>query len=135
MLIFQGNETSALVTSHMLLMLAMHQDMQERVVNELREVYETATSRSTIESISKLHYLEQVMKETLRLMPTGIFLARECQADTEISMLRMCARVFNDTNLRFVNRGRQLHNTGWFNGVVRLLSFASKRKNMGSGRT
>lgn len=64
----------------------MHQDVQERVVNELREVYESATSRSTTESISKLDYLEKVMKETLRLMPTGIFLARECQADTEISM-------------------------------------------------
>lgn len=67
-------------------MLAMHPDIQERVVEELSGAYETATSPSTTESISKLDYMEKVIKETMRLLPVGPFLARECLADTEISM-------------------------------------------------
>lgn len=67
-------------------MLAMNQDIQDLVVNELSDVYESATSPSTPESISKLEYMEKVIKETMRLLPVGPFLARECLADTEISL-------------------------------------------------
>lgn len=67
-------------------MLAMNQEIQDLVVEELSEVYDTATSVSTPESISKLDYMEKVIKETMRLLPVGPFLGRECQADTVISI-------------------------------------------------
>lgn len=71
----------------------MHQDIQNRVVNELSEVYESATSPATIESISKLDYMEQVIKETMRLLPVGPFILRECLADTEISLFSNNQRI------------------------------------------
>lgn len=67
-------------------MLAMHQDIQDRIVSELNEAYQSATSPSTTESISKLDYMEKVIKETMRLLPVGPFLGRQCLADTKISM-------------------------------------------------
>lgn len=80
----QGNETSALTTSNTILMLAMYPEIQERVFKELTEVYDTNSSESTMELIGKLEYMEMVIKETMRLLPVGPFLGRECQANTQI---------------------------------------------------
>lgn len=67
-------------------MLAMNPEIQERVYKELTEVYDDESSESTIETIGKLEYMEMVIKETMRLLPVGPFLARECQANTQICM-------------------------------------------------
>lgn len=67
-------------------MLAIHKDIQDRVYNELNEIYESTTTPSSTESISKLEYMEKVIKETMRLYPVAPFLGRECQADTKLSM-------------------------------------------------
>lgn len=80
----QGNETSALTTSNTILMLAMYPEIQERVYKELIDVYDTDSSESSLEDIGKLNYMEMVIKETMRLLPVGPFLARECQAKTQI---------------------------------------------------
>lgn len=69
-------------------MLAMHPDIQDRIVNELSDVYASATSTSTTETISQLDYMEKVIKETMRLLPVGPFLGRQCLADTKISMYK-----------------------------------------------
>lgn len=74
-------------------MLAMHQDIQDRIVCELSEVYQSATSTSTTESISKLDYMEKVIKETMRLLPVGPFLGRQCLGDTQLSMYNGSARI------------------------------------------
>lgn len=62
----------------------MNPDIQERVYRELVDVYDTNSSESTMELIGKLEYMEMVIKETMRLLPVGPFLARECQANTQI---------------------------------------------------
>lgn len=67
-------------------MLAMNPEIQDRVYKELTEVYDTDSNESDLEMIGKLVYLEMVIKETMRLLPVGPFLARECQAKTQICM-------------------------------------------------
>lgn len=62
-LILKGNDTSALATSHAILLLAMHPDIQEKAVKELEEVYENEDSETDYEKLSKLPYLEMVVKE------------------------------------------------------------------------
>lgn len=62
----------------------MNLDIQERVYKELTDVYDTDSNVSDLEMIGKLVYMEMVIKETMRLIPVGPFLARECQAETEI---------------------------------------------------
>lgn len=66
---FQGSETTALQSAHAMLLLAMHPKIQDRVVEELREVFYNDEVPVDYESITKLTYLERVIKESLRLCP------------------------------------------------------------------
>lgn len=104
-------------------MLAMHQDIQDRVVSELNEVYESATTPSTNESISKLDYMEKVIKETMRLLPVGPFLGRQCLADTDISMYATMRAIIIYIIVKFCWH-RYLHHTCRINDIVGIPSFA-----------
>lgn len=78
-----GTDTTTVTISSVLIMLAIHPEHQEKVVAELREVFDNVDSPVTYEDISKLTYLEMVIKESLRHFPVGPFIARECTEDFE----------------------------------------------------
>ncbi|KFB52028.1 AGAP002196-PA-like protein [Anopheles sinensis] len=84
-IILGGNETSALTLSHVVLMLAIHQDVQQRVYEEIVAVLGPLTNQVENDHLSKLVYMEMVMKETMRLFPVGPLIGRQCTADTKIS--------------------------------------------------
>ncbi|XP_031632667.1 cytochrome P450 4C1-like isoform X2 [Contarinia nasturtii] len=65
-----GYETTGSATAFAILALAMHPHIQEQVFDELRLVYESQDEETTNEHIQKLHLLDRVIKETLRLFPT-----------------------------------------------------------------
>lgn len=71
-----GFESTALISSYCLLMLAMHPDVQEAVYQELISVCPGADQDVTDEDYAKLKYLERVLKETMRLFPTVPTIAR-----------------------------------------------------------
>ncbi|XP_037041332.1 cytochrome P450 4d1-like isoform X2 [Bradysia coprophila] len=81
-----GNETTALTSSHVILMLAMHQDIQERVFQEIKSAHADQYCDTDAEAMTKMHYLEMVIRETMRMLPVGPFLGRETLADVKISM-------------------------------------------------
>lgn len=80
-----GNETSALTISQVILMLAMHPDVQEKAFQEVKDAHETQTSESDAEILAKLDYIEMCIKETMRLFPVGPFLGRENTEDIQLS--------------------------------------------------
>lgn len=80
-----GNETSALTLSYTILLLAMHPDIQERLYNELRSVYESQDEDSSYEIIQRLPYLDLVLKEGMRMFPVAPFIVRTATADTAVS--------------------------------------------------
>lgn len=45
-------------------MLAMHPDIQERAVKELESIYDDEYQQTDSEKLTKLSYLEMIMKET-----------------------------------------------------------------------
>jgi cytochrome P450 len=51
------------------MLLATHQEIQDRVAAELKEVFFSEDVEISYESIVKLEYLERVIKESLRLCP------------------------------------------------------------------
>lgn len=59
-------------------MLAMHPDIQEQVVEELRDVMPDKTVDITRTELEKLHLLERCIKEALRLFPVVTLMARKC---------------------------------------------------------
>lgn len=88
LMLLGGTDTSALTVSHALLMLAMNPTIQDRVVEEINQVFGdvplSAGSCSTYEHVRQLIYTEQVLRETMRLFPVAPFLLRDCKADTPI---------------------------------------------------
>lgn len=66
-------------------MLAIHQDVQERAFQEIKAAHTSQYSDTNSEVMTKLNYLEMVIRETMRLFPVGPFFGRECIEDVKIS--------------------------------------------------
>lgn len=84
-ILISGNETSALTVSYIILMLAMHPDIQEKLFDELHSVFASQDEDMTCERMQKLPYLDQVIKEALRLFPVGPFMVRVTSNDVQLS--------------------------------------------------
>lgn len=80
-----GYETVALQTFFTLLLLAMHTDIQDKVFSEIS----TISSDINYESLSKLKYLEMVIKESMRLLPSLPIIGRETQEEMQIGELKV----------------------------------------------
>lgn len=65
-------------------MLAIHPDVQRKVVNELKEVFGSADTNIVYDSLNKLAYLDMVFKETMRLFPVLPLSARKSTDEFDI---------------------------------------------------
>ncbi|XP_019700692.1 cytochrome P450 6B5-like [Harpegnathos saltator] len=74
-----GFETSSTTMSNVLFELAQHLTIQKKVQAEIRQVLDNNNGAISYDSIKKMTYLEQVLKETLRKYPPVMFLARNAQ--------------------------------------------------------
>ncbi|XP_049534888.1 cytochrome P450 4C1-like [Anopheles darlingi] len=83
-IILGGQETSALTLSHVVLMLAIHQEVQQKVYEEMLSVI-PGNQDVLNEHLPQLVYMEMVLKETMRLFPVGPMIGRQCTEDTQIS--------------------------------------------------
>ncbi|CAB3235555.1 unnamed protein product [Arctia plantaginis] len=64
-----GNDTSAVGSSFVTLMFARHPDVQEKVLEELQQVFGESDRPVSSKDLPRLKYLDAVIKETLRLYP------------------------------------------------------------------
>lgn len=78
-----GFETQSHAIGYILLMLAMHPDIDQRVYQEISESYHGGEYVS-YEKIRKMEYLDMVVNETLRLFPTAPLNLRTSMEDTFI---------------------------------------------------
>ncbi|XP_015117288.1 cytochrome P450 4c3 isoform X2 [Diachasma alloeum] len=79
----QAQDTTAVISSFTLLMLAMHPEVQKKVREEVDEVLgESEDVRE--EHLSKLRYLEMVIRETLRLFPIAPLMVRKTTGRIEL---------------------------------------------------
>lgn len=77
----QGHETSALTLSAALLMLAMHQEVQDKVMQEIEDVFDLSNEEVDNLKLNQLPYLEMVIKECMRLFPVLPMVGRQCSKD------------------------------------------------------
>lgn len=88
----KGHETSALVLSNALLMLAIYPEVQKKVVQEIKEVFGKEDDEINYSSLNNLVYLDMVFKEVMRLFPVLPVSARKSSEEIEIGNLK-----FNQT--------------------------------------
>ncbi|XP_017098563.2 probable cytochrome P450 313a2 [Drosophila bipectinata] len=79
-------ETTALTVHHTLILLAMFPKYQDIVFEELEEVFPAGGDFEVEhENLQKLVYLDRVLNETMRLIPSVPILARDTQEDFQLS--------------------------------------------------
>lgn len=67
-----------------LLMMAMHQDVQMKVLQEIEDVIGSSNEEVEYEMLNSLTYLEMVIKESMRLFPVLPVIGRHCKKDVQI---------------------------------------------------
>ncbi|TKY45197.1 Cytochrome P450 714A2 [Spatholobus suberectus] len=90
---FAGHETTALAISWTLLLLAMHEDWQIQLRDEIREV--VGDKELDINVLAGLKKMKWVMNEVLRLYPTAPNVQRQAREDIQVDNLT----VPNGTNM------------------------------------
>ncbi|XP_065219675.1 cytochrome P450 4C1-like [Planococcus citri] len=84
-IIFAGSETTAMTNCFCLLLLAIRQDIQDKVYQEMYQVFGDSDRLPEAEDLTKLSYLEQCIKETLRKYPIVPIVGRCPKRDIAIS--------------------------------------------------
>ncbi|GMT23281.1 hypothetical protein PFISCL1PPCAC_14578 [Pristionchus fissidentatus] len=79
---FEGHDTTTSGLSWTIWCLACHPEIQERVYEEVKEIFGDDLTRDvTRDDLGKMNYLERCIKEALRLFPPVPFALRQLQND------------------------------------------------------
>ncbi|XP_015833284.2 probable cytochrome P450 4aa1 [Tribolium castaneum] len=79
-----GQDSVGAALSFALYSLAAHQDIQEKVVQELNGIFKDGNQAATFEDVAEMKYLEQCIKETLRLYPSVPMITRKITEDVPL---------------------------------------------------
>lgn len=80
-----GYETSSTTLNFCFYELALNQDIQKKLRDEIKKGIESNEGKLTYDLVFNLKYLDMVVKETLRKYPVIPVLMRKCNKDFEIS--------------------------------------------------
>ncbi|CAH2092169.1 unnamed protein product [Euphydryas editha] len=84
-IMFEGHDTTAAGSSFVLCLLGVHQDIQEKVYNELYGIFGDSDRPATFEDTLQMKYLERVIFESLRMYPPVPVIARKLKRDVKIA--------------------------------------------------
>ncbi|XP_026756521.2 cytochrome P450 4c3-like [Galleria mellonella] len=76
-----GNDTTALVIAYTLVLLGVHQDAQQRVLQEQEAIFDKSKRGANREDLQRMSYLERVVKESMRLYAVVPIIARNIHED------------------------------------------------------
>ncbi|CAH2105178.1 unnamed protein product [Euphydryas editha] len=83
-LLLASIDTSVSVSGFALVLLSQHQDVQDKVYEEIQQVFENSIRPICMDDINKFKYLDAVIKETMRVYPTTPLIMRKCQKDIKL---------------------------------------------------
>jgi cytochrome P450 len=83
--LFEGHDTSSLSMTMTLLLLGMHQDIQDRARAELHSIFGDSDRDATMEDLNAMRYLDAVIKESLRLYPSVPSFTRELETTLQLT--------------------------------------------------
>ncbi|GFS42227.1 cytochrome P450 3A24 [Nephila pilipes] len=79
-----GYDTTASTIAFATYMLALNQDVQEKVHEEVFTTLKSSNGKLTYEALQNMKYLDHVISETLRLFPPAVRLERLAQTDYKL---------------------------------------------------
>ncbi|CAG9861388.1 unnamed protein product [Phyllotreta striolata] len=84
-IMFEGHDTTAAASSFTLCLLGIHKDIQKKVYDELKEIFQDNMDRPiTFNDTLQMKYLERVILETLRMYPPVPIIARKVNEDVKL---------------------------------------------------
>ncbi|XP_065366481.1 cytochrome P450 4d2-like [Calliphora vicina] len=100
-----GHDTTASGISFTLHLLARHPEIQQKLVEEIKEVIGTDKNKPvTIRDLQELKYMECVIKESVRLYPPGPIIGRQIQEDVKVGDITIPANTNIDIPLFMIMR-------------------------------
>ncbi|XP_036142747.1 cytochrome P450 4C1 [Monomorium pharaonis] len=81
---FAGYDTTAVAMTWTLFLLGNNLEHQEKVHEELEEIFGDSEKPASVKELSQLKYLDRVIKETLRIFPSVLTLTRELEEDVKL---------------------------------------------------
>ncbi|VVC41084.1 Hypothetical protein CINCED_3A021256 [Cinara cedri] len=82
--LFEGHDTSSISMTMTIILLGLHQNVQNKARDELFEIFGDSDRDVTIEDLTAMKYLDAVIKESLRLYPSVPAISRELQTTLEL---------------------------------------------------
>ncbi|KAJ8727072.1 hypothetical protein PYW08_015469 [Mythimna loreyi] len=80
-IMFEGHDTTAAGSSFFLSMMGIHQDIQDKVIEELDNIFGDSDRPATFQDTLEMKYLERCLMETLRMFPPVPIIARHLNQD------------------------------------------------------
>nr|NP_001352320.1 cytochrome P450 4g15-like [Anoplophora glabripennis]QYA71968.1 cytochrome P450 [Anoplophora glabripennis] len=84
-IMFEGHDTTAAGSSFFLSMMGIHPDIQDKVVQELDEIFGDSNRPATFADTLEMKYLERCLMETLRMYPPVPIIARQLKQDVKLA--------------------------------------------------
>ncbi|XP_069363020.1 cytochrome P450 4V2-like isoform X2 [Maniola hyperantus] len=83
-ILFGGHDTSASVLMYTMLLVGSYPEVQEKIFEELHDVFGDEDRDVTKQDLSQLVYLEAVLKEAIRIYPIAPFIIRHLDQDVKL---------------------------------------------------
>ncbi|XP_045479100.1 cytochrome P450 4g15-like [Harmonia axyridis] len=84
-IMFEGHDTTAAGSSFFLCMMGLHTDIQDKVYEELNEIFKGSDRPATFADTLEMKYLERCLMETLRMYPPVPLIARQLRRDLKLT--------------------------------------------------
>uniref|UniRef100_A0A182K968 Uncharacterized protein n=1 Tax=Anopheles christyi TaxID=43041 RepID=A0A182K968_9DIPT len=84
-IMFEGHDTTAAGSSFFLSMMGVHQHIQDKVIQELDEIFGDSDRPATFQDTLEMKYLERCLMETLRMYPPVPIIARSLKQDLKLA--------------------------------------------------
>lgn len=86
-IMFEGHDTTAAGSSFFLSMMGVHPEIQDKVIQEIDEIFGDSDRPATFADTLEMKYLERCLMETLRLYPPVPIIARQLNQDVKLGKI------------------------------------------------
>jgi len=84
-IMFEGHDTTAAGSSFFLCLMGAHQDVQQKVVDELYSIFGDSDRPVTFQDTLQMKYLERCIMETLRMYPPVPIISRQIKETVKLA--------------------------------------------------